>query len=395
MTLASIAVEDQPQSTPTQASPAGAQSLAARVTELAASDSAQPPPPDYMADGEEKSEAAWQLAMAAAKDRLIEDASTPQQQPDPEQDLTADSGSVDPPSSTPDRDFTPDELAEAVAYDLAGAAEVELIAAGLAATGEIPSDPSSSSQAALQDFVRDQKADSGAVDALSSVPDDAGTMLDAGLSDVAAEALVAAAEEAAYLVGDDSLLSGSKTKNAAALQGDAGSDITDNATMSAPGSMPESRRLQEDDMSNAAAEDLTAAAEAAQPSASSTELHSDATSQLGAPERRGTSMGGPSSDSAELSSSSIAPPPELRTGVASDLSELHLLRSQVCNLAAVGFKHQILQPGNRAFKVNQCQMHQSLGSCDTGSRSLCNLVWSGFCTGLLAASLSRTRLSDE
>ena len=297
----------------------------------------QPPPPDYMADGEEESEAAWQLAVEAAKDRLIEDASTAQQLPDPEQNLIADSGAVNPPSSTPDSEFTPDELAEAVAYDLAGAAEVQLIAAGLAATGEIPSDPSSSSQAALQEFVRDQKADSGAVNAPSSVSEAAGTMLDAGLSDVAAEALVAAAEEAAYLVGNESLIPGSNTDDMAASQRDAGGDVADNSTVSSPGSMSESR-LHDNDMSDAAAEDVTAAEEAAQPS--STELHSNVTSQLGAPETRGTSTGGPTSDSAELSSSSVTLPPELSTGVASDLSELHLLRSQVCNPAAVCSKHQ-------------------------------------------------------
>lgn len=339
MTPASTAVEE-PQSTSTQASPAGAQSLAARVTELAASDSMQPPPPDYMADGEEESEAAWQLAVEAAKDRLIEDASTAQQLPDPEQNLIADSGAVNPPSSTPDSEFTPDELAEAVAYDLAGAAEVQLIAAGLAATGEIPSDPSSSSQAALQEFVRDQKADSGAVNAPSSVSEAAGTMLDAGLSDVAAEALVAAAEEAAYLVGDESPVPGSNTKNMAASQRDAGSDMADNGTVSPLGSVSETRHLQDNDISTAATEDLAAAEEAAQPS--STELYSNAASQLGAPETRGPSMGGPSSDSTELSSSSMMPPPELRTGVASDLSELHLLRSQVCNPAADCSKHQVL-----------------------------------------------------
>ena len=348
------AVEEQLTATSPKASDAPTSSapepLAAHVTGSTPIDAQQQLPQDLINDLA-ASEAVMQDGFATAVGSLTGSASKAQQAAASSYSMDADIGDVSPPSSIPDGGMlegadlsdaaaqdlaaaaeeaahaaTPStdggiiegaDLSDAASEDLAAAAEEAAHAATPSAADESP-DVSRTAESAPQEFLTSDPADSGLISPPSSRPDGADLLpSDDGLSDAAAEDLAAAAEEAAHSAADESSDAEVSGTRVSALQRFMLSNI------------PNGKCLFEDDKSDAAAEDLAAAADAAAgTSASSSELQTDALSsdtEQGAEERIG-------SMSAESSSSSVSPPLELQTSIVSDLSEIQLLRSQVCIL---------------------------------------------------------------
>ncbi len=295
-------------------SDAAAQDLAAAAEEAA--HAATPSTDGGIIEGADLSDAASEDLAAAAEEAAH--AATPSaadESPDvsrtaesaPQEFLTsdpADSGPVSPPSSRPDgADFSPsdDGLSDAAAEDLAAAAEE---AAHSAADESSDAEVSGTRVSALQRFL------------LSTIPN-GNCLLEDDKTDAAAEDLAAAAEEAAHSAADESSDAEISSTRVSALQRFLLSTI------------PNGNRLPQDHKSDAAAEDLAAAADAAAgTSASSSELQTDA-------DPYALSSGTEQSIaavSADSSSSSVSPPLELQTSIVSDLSEIQLLRSQVCIL---------------------------------------------------------------
>ncbi len=322
------AVEEQLKATSPKASEAPIlaipESLAAHVTASAPLDTQQQLLPDLVNDLV-ASEAIMQDGLASAVDSLTGSASKAQQAAALSYGMGADIGDVSAPSSIPDGGFMKDDdLSDAAAQDLAAAAEEAAHAASLSAADESP-DASSTAESAPQDFVSGDPADSGAVSPPSSTPDGAGFLpSDDGLSDAAAEDLAAAAEEAAHSAADESSDAEVSGTHVSASQYFLGDRAAESNAVSA---IPDGNRLPQDYKSDAVAEDLAAAADAAaQTSASSSELQTDADPYAlsSGTEQRIDAV------SADSSSSNVSPPLELRTSIVSDLSEIQLLRSQVC-----------------------------------------------------------------
>ena len=317
------AVEEQPKATSPKASDAPTSSvpepLAAHASGSTPIDTQQQSAQDLISDLA-ASEAVMQDGLATAVGSLTGSASKAQQAAAASYSMDADIGDVSPPSSVPDGGMIEGaDLSDAAAQDLAAAAEEAAHAATPLAADESDESPDASrtAEAAPQEFLTSDPADSGLISPPSSRPDGADLLpSDDGLSDAAAEDLAAAAEEAAHSAADAEI-SGTRVS---ALQRFMLSNI------------PNGNCLLEDNKSDAVAEDLAAAADAAaRTSASSSELQTDALSsdtEQGAEERIG-------SMSAESSSSSVSPPLELQTSIVSDLSEIQLLRSQVCILHTV------------------------------------------------------------
>ena len=230
--------------------------------------------------------------------------------------MDADIGDVSAPSSVPDGGMIEDDdLSDAAAQDLAAAAEEAAHAATPSTADESP-EAGSTAESAPQEFLASDPADSGLISPPSSRPDGADLLpSDDGLSDAAAEDLAAAAEEAAHSAADESFDAEISGTRVSALQRFMLSNI------------PNGNCLLEDDKSDAAAEDLAAAAQTAcSPELQTTDDPYALTS--GTEQRTGAV-------SADSSSSSVSPPLELQTSIVSDLSEIQLLRSQVCTLHTV------------------------------------------------------------
>jgi len=333
------AVEEQLKATSPKASEAPIlaipESLAAHVTASAPLDTQQQLLPDLVNDLV-ASEAIMQDGLASAVDSLTGSASKAQQAAALSYGMGADIGDVSAPSSIPDGGFMKDDdLSDAAAQDLAAAAEEAAHAASLSAADESP-DASSTAESAPQDFVSGDPADSGAVSPPSSTPDGAGFLpSDDGLSDAAAEDLAAAAEEAAHSAADESSDAEGSGSHVSAPQSFFGDHSAESGAVSPQmAAVPDGNRLPENDISDAVVEDLAAAADAAaQTSASSSELQTDAGSHaMDSDTEQGTEGRVDLVSAQSSSSSSVSPPLELRTSIVSDLSEIQLLRSQVCIL---------------------------------------------------------------
>ena len=338
---------------PTSSSP---ESRAAHAGGFTSMDAQQQLPQDLINDLA-ASEAVMQDGLATAVESLTGSASKAQQAAASNYSMDADIGDLSPPSSIPDGgvvgdadlsdaaaedlaaaaeeaahaatpstdgEFTKDaDLLSAAAEDLAAAAEEAAHAAPPSAADESP-DASSTAESAPQEIVTSDPADSGPVSPPSTTPDGADFLpSNDGLSDAAAEDLAAAAEEAAHSAADESSEAEVSGTHVSALQSFLLSTI------------PDGNRLPQDGKFDAVAENLAAAADAAaQTSASSSQLQTDAgfRAPLDSDTEQGTEgiiglvLAGSSS------SSSVSPPLELQTSIVSDLSEIQLLRSQVCIL---------------------------------------------------------------
>ena len=372
------AVEEQPKATSPKASDAPTSSvpepLAAHASGSTPIDTQQQSAQDLISDLA-ASEAVMQDGLATAVGSLTGSASKAQQAAAASYSMDADIGDVSPPSSVPDGGMIEGaDLSDAAAQDLAAAAEEAAHAATPLAADESDESPDASrtAEAAPQEFLTSDPADSGLISPPSSRPDGADLLpSDDGLSDAAAEDLAAAAEEAAHSAADAEISStrvsalqrfmlsnipngnclfeddksdaaaedlAAAAEEAAHSAADEPSDAEISGTRVSAlqrfmlSNIPNGNCLLEDNKSDAVAEDLAAAADAAaRTSASSSELQTDALSsdtEQGAEERIG-------SMSAESSSSSVSPPLELQTSIVSDLSEIQLLRSQVCILHTV------------------------------------------------------------
>ena len=350
------AVEEQPKATSPEPSDAPTSSapkpLAAHATGSPAMGRTQQQSPQDLISDLAASEAVMHDGLATAVGSMTGSASKAQQAAASNHSMDADMGDVSTPSSIPDGGMIEDaDLSDAAAEDLAAAAEeaahaatpstddgivegadlsdaaAEDLAAAAeeAAHGATPSaanesdespDASRTAESAPQEFLTSDPADSGLVSPPSSRPDSDDLLpSDDGLSDAAAEDLAAAAEEAAHSAADESSDVEVSSTRVSALQSFLLSTI------------PDGNRLPQEYKSNAVAEDQAAAADAAaQTSASSSELQTDADAYAlssGAEQRI-------DAVSADSSSSSVSPPLELQTSIVSDLSEIQLLRSQVC-----------------------------------------------------------------
>lgn len=356
-------VEEQLRATSPEASEAPTssvpQSLAAHVTGSTPGAMQQQSPQDLINDLA-ASDAVMQDGLASAVDSLTGPASTAQQAAFSSYGMGADVGDVSTPSSIPDGGFIEDadlsdaaakhlaaaaeeaahaatpstnggdirdaDLSDAAEEDLAAAVEEAAHAASPSAAGESP-DASSTAESAPQEFLTSGPADSGAVSPPSSTPDGGGFLpSDDGLSDAAAEDLAAAANEAAHSAANESSDAEISGTHVSPSQDFFGKDTAESGTLSPPSAVPAGMRLPNNAISDAAAKDLTAAADAAaQTAASSSELQTDADPHAfsSGTEQRVDAA------SVDSSSSGISPPRELQTSVASDLSEIQLLRSQV------------------------------------------------------------------
>ncbi|DBA77152.1 TPA: hypothetical protein ACH3X1_009725 [Trebouxia sp. C0004] len=316
------AISPKASEAPTSSDP---ESLAAHATVSTPMDTQQQSPQDLI-DDLAASEAVMQDGLATAVDSLTGSASKAQQAAASRYSMDADIGDVSPPSSIPDGGIIEDDdLSDAAAKDLAAAAEEAAHTASPPAADESP-DGSSTTESAPQEFLTSDPADSGPVSPPSSTPDGSSfSPSDDGWSDAAA------AEEAAHSAAHESLdaeISGTHVATPQSFFGDRAAEINAVSPWSV---IPDGTRFSENDISDAVAEDLAAAAAdaAAQTSASSSDLQTDAGSHALDPDTQQGAEGGIGLVSAESSSNSVGPPLDLSTGIVSDLSHIQMLRSQV------------------------------------------------------------------